>query len=154
MGRIYKVTFSQVSVSGVQDLIQVKGNGKVLKIRRVYWGVTNTTLPTSQMSATRCRFLGASVTDGSGGSTPTPAPIKGDAAATFLALANNTTKASSSTAVVHLEHGDHLYNGFERAWADAEQPVVGTADSFVLELLSAPLATVTMSGGIEVEELG
>jgi len=155
MGRNYVVTFEQVAVSAVQDLLQIKGAaGKMLRIKRVWWGSTDTAIPTSQMISTRCRYLPAAVTDGSGGSSPTPAAFDpGTGAASFTAKANNTTKATSSgTAITMEESGDHIYNGYSRAFADP--PAVGPSESFVFELLSTVSGTVHLSGGAEVEELG
>lgn len=155
MGRIYTVTFEQVAVSAAQDLLQIKGaTGKVLRVRKLWWGCTDTAIATSQSVATRCRFLPATVTDGSGGSTPTPARFdQGNAAASFTALANNTSKATTvGTAVVLEESGDHLYNGYNRTFA--EPPVVGPGESLVFELLSTVTGTVHLSGGAEVEEIG
>src|SRR4051794_5105874 len=103
MPRIYTVSFENVSVSAAQDLLQIKGaSNKVLRILRRWVSATDTTIPTAQMLRLRERFLPATVTDGSGGSTPTPAKRdQGDAAATFTALANNTTPATTNgTAVV------------------------------------------------------
>ncbi len=156
MGRQYYVPFEQVAVAAAQDLLQINGAaGKMLKILRVKWGCTDTTLATSQSVATRCRFLPATVTNGSGGTTPTISGSPGNSAASFTALANNTTKATTSgTPVVTFESGDHLYNGFEKFWGKDESPVVGPSEAFVFELLSTPSGTVHLSGGADVEEIG
>lgn len=157
MGRRYRALFSDVAVSAAQDLIQITGaSGKTLKIIRAAWGCTNTTLATSQSVKTRCRLLPATVTNGSGGSTPTVQKTdSGDAAASASALANNTTKATTSTTAVVLEEsGDHLYNGYISKWDDRGAPVIGPSQAFVFELLSAPSGTVNMSGFVEFEEIG
>jgi hypothetical protein len=155
MSRFYRVTFSGVSVSAAQDLLQIKGaTGKTLRIHRVWAGATNTTIPTAQQIQTRCRLLPATVTDGSGGSTPTPQKTdQGDAAATFTTLANSTTKATTSgTAVVIEDRGDHLFSGVDIAFPD--RPTVAAGQSFVFELLSTVSGTVNLSGGAIVEEIG
>src|SRR5437868_1937281 len=108
MPRVYKVPFSGVAVTLPQDLVQIKGaTGKMVRIVRAWCGATDTTIPTPQHIQIRCRFLPATVTDGSGGTTPTPQKVDpGDAAASFTALMNSTTKATSSgTAIVHDENG-------------------------------------------------
>jgi hypothetical protein len=155
MPREYEVTFEDVAVSAAQDLLQIKGGtGKMLRILSVNVGSTDTTAPTSQQIKLRCRFLPTTVTDGSGGTTPTPAAIDpGDAAATFTAKANNTTKATTSgTAVVLKEAGAHIAAGWE--WGFIKPPVVGPSQSFVFELLSTVSGTVHLSGGATVEEIG
>jgi hypothetical protein len=155
MPRSYTVTFEGVSVAAAQDLVQVKGaTGKTLRILRAWAGATDTTAPTAQQLQFRCRLLPATVTDGSGGSTPTPAKIdQGDAAATFTALANNTTKATTSgTAVVIEEGGAHVFSGYDLAFL--RPPTVAATTSFVFELMSTPTGTLHLSGGVTVEELG
>lgn len=155
MSRLYRVTFSAVAVSAAQDLFQIKGaSGKIIRILNRWIGATDTTLPAGQMLQLRERFLPATVTDGSGGSTPTPAKTDpGDAAASFTALANNTTKATTSgTAIVLHETGVHIYNGFDEDH-DAP-PVIGPSESYVFELLSTVSGTVHLSGGVLIEEIG
>jgi hypothetical protein len=155
MPRKYQITTEDVLVAAAQDLCQVKGaTGKMLRILRAAWGATDTTLPTAQMCKSRCRFLPATVTDGSGGSVPTAAKNDpGDVAASFTALANNTGKATSSgTAVTLGEKGDHIYSGCEFVFRDP--PVVGPSESFVFELLSTVSGTVHLSMQVDVEEIG
>lgn len=155
MSRIYSVTFENVSVSAAQDLLQIKGaSNKVLRILRRWVGATNTTIPTGQMLRLRERFLPATVTDGSGGSTPTPVKHdQGDAAASFTALANSTTQASTNgSAVILYATGCHIFNGFDDIHDDP--PTITPGTSYVFELLSTVTGTVNLSGGVEVEELG
>lgn len=155
MPRIYKVMFEGVSVAAAQDLLQIEGAaGKMLRILRRWVKNTDTTLATAQMLELRERFLPATVSNGSGGSTPTIAKNDpGDAAASFTALANNTTKATSSgTAVVLWEGAEHIYNGFDDVHMNP--PPIGPSESYVFELLSTVSGTVHLSGGVEVEETG
>lgn len=159
MPRRYHVSFENVSVSAAQDLLQIKNaasSHKTLRIIRAWWGCTSTTLATAQSTRTRCRLLPATVTDGLGGSTPTPVKCdQGDAAATFTALANNTTPATSGgTAVILESSGDHLYNGYRSQWDEKSAPTVADGQSFTMELLSTLTGTAALSGGAEVEELG
>jgi hypothetical protein len=155
MPRTYIIPFEQVAVSAPQDLIQVIGAaGKICRIIQIKAGTTDTTLPTAQMLAFRARFLPATVTNGSGGTTPSINPVDpGDAAASITALANNTTKATTSgTAKVVYEDGDHIYAGVEYTFP--VRPPVGPSESFVFELLSTVTGTVHLSGFVLVEEIG
>ena len=155
MARRYRVTFEQVAVSAAQDVFEIKGaSGKMLRILRMAVGATDTSVPTSQMLALRARFLPATVTDGSGGSTPTPQKIDpGDAAASFTALVNNTTKATTNgTAVTLEENSCHVQAGWDY-WFPTP-PIVGPSEAFVFELLSTVSGTVHLSGTMEVEEIG
>lgn len=155
MPRRYVVTSEAVSVSAPQDLVQLKGaSGKIVRILGVKCGATDTTLPTAQMMSTRCRFLPATVSDGSGGSTPTPQKVDpGDAAASCTALANNTSKATTNgTAVIVHESGWHIYAGEDYLFPDPI--IVGPSESFVYELLSTVTGTVHLSTKLILEELG
>ena len=157
MGRRYSVSTEAVAVSAAQDLLQIKGaTGKILRIRSISVGATDTTEPTAQQLELRCRFLPATVTDGSGGTTPTPRPYDaGDSAASFTAKANNTTPATSSGTVAILEEwGVHIANGLIWVFPDAETPIVGPSESFTFELLSTVTGTVHLSTKATVEELG
>jgi hypothetical protein len=155
MARTYEVSFENVAVSAAQDFVQILGgSGKMLRIKRVKWGCTDTTLAAGQAIQTRCRLLPATVTTGSGGTTPTPRPLDpGDAAATFTGQVNNTSKATTSgTATIIDEDGSHLYAGY--SFSFPVPPVVGPTAGFVFEMLSTPSATVHISGLVEVEEMG
>lgn len=155
MGRIYNVTFDNVAVSAAQDLVQIKGAaGKMVRILHRWVGATDTIIPTAQMVQLRERLLPATVSDGSGGSTPTPQKTDlGDSASSFTALANNTSKATTSGTAVQLwTAGAHIYNGYDDT-LDAPYPV-GPSESYVFELESTLSGTVHLSGGVTVEEIG
>jgi hypothetical protein len=160
MGRRYNITFKNVSVAALQDLVQVKGAaGKVFKVIKAWWGCTNTTLPTSELLSTEIRFLPATVTDGTSGSAGTVSKIDpGDAAASVTALINSTGLATSGGTVVVLdESGDHLYNGYKSPldWIDGKNaPVCGPSESICMTFVENPASTVTLSGGITIEEMG
>jgi len=153
LGREYKVTFEKVSVTALQDLVQVIGaTGKMCLVTQVSVASTDVT-PTSQNCAIRCRFLPATVTNGSGGSSPTPAALPGDSAASFTAKANNTTPATTSgTAVTHLEDSFFISGGYSFQFPS---PIpIGPSESFVFELLNNPSGTITLSGTVWITEIG
>ena len=155
MPRVYNVNFEDVAVAAAQDLVLIVGAaGKQLKIRKIWAAFTNTSLPTAQGLKFRGRFLPTTVTNGSGGAAATPRPVDpGDAAATFTARVNDTTKATTSgTATIQEEGGGHVYNPYERVFG--APPQVGPSQAFVFELLSTPSGTLNLSGGVEVEEAG
>jgi hypothetical protein len=157
MGRIYTITTENVAVSAAQDLVQVIGAaGKIGKLRRVSVGATDTTLPTAQMMDLRCRFLPATVTNGSGGTSPTPQKVDpGDAAASITAKANSTTPATTGgTAALLQGWGVHIYAGLDYTFPQASQPTVGPSESVTFELLSTLSGTVHLTTTVEVEEIG
>jgi hypothetical protein len=155
MGRSYRLTVSGVAVSAAQDLLQINGaTGKCYFIRRIWVGCTDTAVATGQMLQLRARFLPATVTNGSGGTTGlTPAKNDpGDAAASnSTCCANSTTPATTNgTAVVLYENGCHLYQGDN--WRFDSSPPIGPSEAFVYELRSTVSGTVHLSAGCEIEE--
>lgn len=158
MPRQYTVSEPNFTAVAAMDLVQIKnasGSNKVVRIKRWWWRPTDNSLATAQVIMTRCRRLPSTVTDGSGGATPTPRPSDGgDSAATFTALTRNTTPASTNgTAAIVDEAGAHIYNGYEQA---PDEPIVlAPAQSFVFELTSAAVqGAPKISVGVEVEEIG
>lgn len=157
MPRIYRQTFSGVTVSAAQDLVFIPGAaGKMLEILRVWVSCPDTTLAAAQDISLRARFLPAPVTPGTGGTTGAT-PTKndpGDATCSITtAGANNTGKATTSgTAVVILSDGCHLYQGFNHRFENP--PPIGPSEAFVFELLSTVSGVVTLSGGVEFSEIG
>ncbi len=158
MGRRYMVTEPNFTAVAAMDLVQIKnasGSHKTLKIHRWGWRPTDNSLATAQVLMTRCRRLPSTVTDGSGGATPTPRLIDGgDTAATFTALTRNTTPASTNgTASIQDEGGGHIYNGYEQV--SSEGITIADAQSFVFELTSAAVqGAPKISAFVEVEEIG
>lgn len=155
MPRTYAVSFEEVAATAAQDLVQVNGAaGKMLKILSVAVAMADTSPPVNQQFAIRCRFLPATVTNGSGGSSPTPQPFDpGDAAASFTAKANNTSKATTSgTAAILLEDSSNSFAGY--LYTFPRPPLVGPSEGFVFELLNAPIGSPHLSGTVLVEEQG
>ncbi len=155
MPRIYTVSFENVTISAAQDLISLKGStGKVCRLLRIWLGATNTTLQTAQSLRIRCRYGTATVTQGSGGSVPTPIAIDpGDAAASFVAHANDTAQATTSGSfTLLLAQGIHNYGGLDFPFKNP--PAFGLNEGVTFELLSTVSGTCAFSGGAEVEEYG
>lgn len=157
MPRIYEITFENVAVSAAQDLVSLKGGAaRTVKIKRMRVAATNTSIPTAQMLELRASLASATLTAGSGGTAPTPRPVDlGDAAATFTARANDTSKATTSGAFTIVEEsGCHIYAGYDFSYPQGREPVFGLNEGFVFELLSTVSGTVNLSGGVTVEETG
>lgn len=155
MFRTYTVSTTNVSVSAAQDLALILGaTGKMCRLRRVECGATNTTAPTSQQLSFRCRFLPATVTAGSGGTTPTPQKNDpGNAAASFTAHANDTTPASTNSTAVLLWSGTaNVLAGLDYSFL--EPPLIGPSEAVTFELLSTVTGTVNLSITVTVEEMG
>ena len=159
MSRIYKVTTSKVSVSAVQDLMQIKAvAGKTLRIVRWEVYCTDQTPAASQMLPIDALFASATVTDGSGGSSPTPAAMPGDSAASFTAKANNTTQATTTGSfTTHWSGSTHLLSPLDYTPIKPIEVSLtsgGLAQSFILALTQAPTTAIHLTTTVTVEELG
>ena len=157
MPRVYDVPFKFVTISAAQDLVACKGStGKTCRLRRVALYMNDTTLQTAQGLRLNVKYGSATVTLGSGGSAPTPAPHDaGDAAASFTAHVNDTTPATTSGAFTdRTPVGGHNYAGFDYTWPKGEEIVFGLNEGVVFELLSTVSGTCNFSGLATIEESG
>lgn len=157
MPRVYTASFKNVTVSAAQDLVALKGStGKTCKLRRVWVYMNDTTLQTAQGLRLNVKYGSATVTLGSGGSSPTPRPLDaGDSAASFTAVANATTPSTTSGSFVDITPaGGHNFAGYDFTWPKGEEPVFGLSEGIVFELLSTVTGTCTFSGGATIEEVG
>lgn len=154
-GRKYTVSFQNVAISAVQDVISlIAGSSKALALHHVNLGqITGVTVSNLRM---RLRMLPVTVTNGSGGSAPTPQKTNpSDAAATFTARANDTTQATSSGTAVDL-YPDvfNTINGF--VWYPpiiGHPPICPISGAFILSLDTAPGSAITCNFAATVEEL-
>lgn len=157
MSRIYRVSFAEVAVSAAQDLVFIPGaSNKILRVLRCSVACSNTSLAAGQMLSLRARYLPATVTPGTSGTTGiTPSKNEaGDAASSITtAGTNNTGKATTNgTAVVLGTWGCHLWQLFDYVWKTP--PVVIEGSAVVFELLSTVSGSVSLSGFVEFEEIG
>jgi hypothetical protein len=157
MGRRSTVSFENVAVSAVQDLVACKGStGKTVKLNRVWVGATDTTLQTAQSLRLNIKFASATLTLGSGGSVPTPTMIDpGDTAAAYSCHVNDTVQATTSGAFTKLvPQGVHNYGGWDFSFRQGSEPTFGLNQGVIFELLSTVSGTCHLSGGAELEESG
>lgn len=155
MSRFYTVSSNAVVGAAAMDLACIIGAaGKVLKVHRIECASTDAAAPTSGEMNFRCRYLSATVTNGSGGTTPTPAKQdQGDAAATFTAHANDTSGASSSGTVIILWSGAaHVLTGLD--YMPKSPWTVNPSTAATFELLTLPSGTIHVDMCVTVEEIG
>jgi len=156
MPRKYSVTFKNVTISAAQDLVSVKGGaGKVCVVNRIWFGMNNTALQTAQGLRLNLKLATATITLGSGGNSATPQKYdNGDAAATFTARINDTTKAITSGAFRDIApDGGHNYGAYVFNFGK-DGPVFGPDQGAVFELLSTVSGSCDFSGGMDVTEIG
>jgi hypothetical protein len=112
------------------------------------------TATTVALLAITLKHLPATVTAGSVGTAPTPAPDDPtDAAATVTARANDTTQATTSgTATTMLADVMNVVNGYQWIFPVGGRPQCKLSEAMSLSLNTAP-ATLTMSGSMKIREL-
>ena len=155
MPRRYAVSFENVTVAAVQDLISIKAAaGKQCRIMGMQISSlqTSSAIPTPQMLALKATVFIGAPTQGSGGSTPTAIPFDaGDSAAGFTSHANDTSQVTGGTAKEVFTGGCHVQAGF--VYQFPIPPIVGPAEIFSFALYQAP-TSVVLSGSVDVEETG
>ncbi|MEE8598000.1 MAG: hypothetical protein V3S69_00510 [Dehalococcoidales bacterium] len=147
--RVYSAVFDAVSVSAIQDLFNLLAgtNNSVVLISVSLFQETQTSSELLQIKYQR--IAGA----GTGGSAPTPRPRDpGLAAADASCRANDTTQGTPGN-VDHID-GWNVVNPYLYLPVPEERITVPGAGRIAVELETAPIAAMTMSGTIVWGELG
>ena len=155
-GRNYTVSFSNVVISQVQDLVAIYANGMPFRVLEA-WLSQSASTTTSGVSLV-LKTLPAVTTQGSGGNVVTPQKyLLGDSTPTVIAHINDTTQAvSSGTASVVRQDAWNITDPY--LWNPVtpdDGPTVPAAGAFVFSMTSAPTSpqTVTVSGGLVIQEI-
>ena len=158
MGRMYVAQVNGVAVSALQDLWEVVAPADSAVVIHGW-----TLLQTSDTSDAAEEILrletvrGAGSTSGSGGSTPTPAPISvGDAAFGGTVEANNTTRqtAGGGSVTTIEQYGWNVRIPWTHIYTPETRPVVSPSQRWTLGLPAAPADEITLSASITFEEIG
>lgn len=155
-GRLYTTGFQGVSVTAVQDLINViAGSSKIFGVHSVNIGqITQTTVGNLRL---RLRYLPVTVSNGTGGGAGVVKPyVPGDVAATVTSRINDasTQATSSGTAVDLWDDVFNPINGFLWVPPVPGRPyIIGLSGAFIVSLDTAPASAMTVSGSVTLEEL-
>jgi hypothetical protein len=155
MPRMYSAVFEAVSVSVAQDFFELTAPATaVIAVHEIH--ITQDAAETSEQLPVRLIRVPATVTGGSGGSTPTPRKMMtGSPAAAAVVEANNTTVATTSgTLEVLRRQGDNVLNGWHWVFTPESRLYLAPSGVLVVRLATAPGAALTMSGELIWEELG
>lgn len=154
-GRRYSVEFAAVAVTAVQDLITILAGTAPGSILLHEARLAQQNGVTSQNLNVSIKRLPATVTPGSGGSTPTPqALVPGDAAATATAHVNDTSRSTTGgTAATLVADAFNTINGWMYLPAPEDRILVQRTQALVLSLDTAPSASMNISGSLVFEEL-
>ena len=154
MSRPYAVGFSNVSISAVEDLFGIyAGSVKAFEVHSFVIGqITAVSVGNLRI---RGIILPATVSAGSGGTTPTLFPISTDrTSATITAHANDTSQATTN-GTAQLIHSDayNVVNGYQWVWPVSDRPVIEPSQAFILSLDTAPSPGQVTNASIIVAEL-
>lgn len=161
-GRSYSVSFDNVAVTTAVDFFELNpAADKPIMVTGVYIGQTNRTGDANEdmLRWSVVRFTGATLTSGSGGTSPTPVALgPGDPAASFTAEANNTTVATTTGTNVTI-HADAFNTRAGLVWVPTPEQWPVAIDSggngvLLIRLLEAPAASTTFSGTVYIQEIG
>jgi hypothetical protein len=155
VGRIYTLSFQKISVSLAQDLFNVAATASMaFELHSINLGAeTVTAAEEVTIDVTR---MTATVTNGTGGATVTPAPtVSSQAGATITARRNDaTTRATTSgTSTVMWTDTWQLTNGYVYQWAPEDRIQFNLSQNMIIGLDTAPGAAHNVSGSITVAEL-
>jgi hypothetical protein len=153
--RVYVMQFENVAISAVQDIFFVKaGTANGLKLRYICLGAIGQTSATEFRLSLK-RYTGATVTAGSGGSTPTVNLVNdGDTKATTTAAAhaNDTSQASSTTTQTLESYTWDVLLPWEYQPADVDERAACLAGEGLGLTLNAAPSSTNCSGTIRWEE--
>ena len=156
MSRMYAVTFTAVAVTAQQDFFEINtGTNQSVEIHSIYIGNT-TDAGDAQDEQLSVLIKQGATTSGSGGSAPTPVPLDTtDAAAGFTAEVNNTTKATTGTiTTVYATSWNVRATPYPWMFTPEARIYVAPSERLTVELVAAPVDSITMSGVLWAEEIG
>lgn len=154
MGMRYSVNFDAVAVTAQSDLFEINAPADcIVLIRSVYIGQTSD-MGDAAAEALKIQFITGHATSGSGGSAMTPTKLEtGFAAAGSSCEVNNTTIASTGTAVVKHQDVWNVQLPYQYRPMPEEMIVLSPSERLVVRM-PAPADSLTVSGSMIIEEIG
>lgn len=160
---LYTVSFAGVGLTAAQDLFALlaAATSRIAICRVELMQYSDVGDAASEILA--YTFKRGATVAGSGGTAPTPIPVKGHIgarAAVTTARVNDTTQAGTGTIVTNLASAFNIQAGLLYAPKYGqpdqidERYTVEAGSRFVVSLDSAPADSITASGTITFEELG
>jgi hypothetical protein len=161
MGRMYSISFSQVSIAAQQDLFSIKPNSdKPIILHSCY--ISNVDIAASSGDSKEqdweVKIVRGNTTVGSGGTNPTARPLNA-ADTTFgpttNVRVNDTTKVSGGTGIIIHDDGFNTRSGWAYRPTPEERIQCTATDGFIaIQLATTPSAAIKISGTLIVEEMG
>lgn len=153
MSRVYTAAFEGVSVTAVQDFFELTcASTCVAAIHEI--NITQDAVEVSEQLPVRILRVPATVTSGSGGTSPSIRRNSiNDSTALSTIEANNTTVATTSGTLEVLRRiGDNVLNGWRWLFTPEMRIWLPPSGVVVVRLVTAPAASTAMSGDITWEE--
>lgn len=156
MGRIYVIDIPATAITVAADLLEIVPADDKPVIVHGFELLQTTELGDAQEEIIGVQWVRGNSTSGSGGNTPTPAPLNpSDAAAGMTVETLNTTQAATGTTALLQKHGWNLRIPLSVIYTPETRPQVSQGQTrMCLRMLAAPLDSFTVSGHVVVEELG
>jgi hypothetical protein len=161
-GRIYSVPFAGTATTTTTDLFNLDpAVDKPIRLLAIDVGQTTRVGDANEdmVGWSVRRFTGATITNGTGGTAPTPVAVNvGDGAAGFTARVMDTTIATT-TGTNTLLHSSAFNTRVGLLWVPPPECLALAADNagnarLIVRLEEAPSASTTFAGTAYVEELG
>lgn len=152
MGRMYSVIFEKVAVTAAQDLFEINApaDSSVI-LHSVY--ISQDSEEGDAESELVSIIIHRGSTSGSGGTTPTAAPLSlGDSAFGGTVEVNNTTQSTEGTIL----HADSMNLQLPYIYMPTPETriTISPSDRLIIELQDVVADSVTMSGTAVIEEIG
>jgi len=156
MGRVYTVTFANLSLTGDgDDLLEViAASGKPLQVLAALFSLYES--ETNEQLTGEIRLATGSYTSGSGGSAVTPTKASSTLpAASFSAEKGNSTSASAGTGALTAMHTEGFPSQGGWAWLPTpeQRPVLQGGEAIVFHLVKGTASASGWNGTVYVEEL-
>jgi len=154
MGRMYSASVTGVSASAAQDVFElVAPSDMVVAIHEITISQSSDVGDAAEEGLAVTLKRGAT-SSGSGGSSPTIAPLHfGDAASTVTVEANNTTQASAGTIVTMRADVWNVRVPYQYLPTPETRIILSPSQRFTVSI-PAPADAITLSATIVFEEIG
>ncbi len=155
MGLLYAVQFTSVAVTAQQDLLAYTAPADAIAIIHSVEITQLSDVGDAASEGLSILHKRGATSAGSGGTSPTPAPLEfGSPAAGGVARVNDTTIASGGT-IVTLRPSNWIIQS-PYLWLPTPEirHVLSPSQRYVVGLATTPTDSITMSGEMIVEEIG
>lgn len=152
---LYSAQFNGVAVTAQQDLFEIAAPADCIVVIHQILIAQTTEVGDAQEEGLSILVKRGATTTGSGGSTPTPAPLEfGNATAGSTVKVNNTTKATAGTIVTLHADSWNVRSSLLILPAPELRIVLSPSQRLTVELATTPADSVTMNGTLYFEEIG